>query len=225
MDYPKDLNMKKTFIILFLLIAAIHTSQAQTWSEWTKQKKTQRKYLVQQIAALKVYAGYVREGYRIAKKGLNTIGSFKHGEFSLHTDFFNSLKTVNPKVRRSVKVGQTIEIQLRMVQDYNRTVRQLRDGGMLSIDELEYLSRVFGRLMVDCSQTIDALIDVITSGALEMTDDQRLSRIDALHSEMQQKYTFLQGFTNDTKVMALSRKNEETDVKTSRALHGINQEQ
>lgn len=128
-------------------------------------------------------------------------------------------------MRRSVKVGQTIELQLRMVQDYNRTVRQLRDGGMLSIDELEYLSRVFGRLMVDCSQTIDALIDVTTSGALEMTDDQRLSRIDALHNDMQQKYTFLQGFTNDTKVMALSRKYEETDVKTSRALHGINQEQ
>jgi hypothetical protein len=224
MEYPKDLDMKKTFIILFLLLTALQSVQAQTWSEWTKQKKTQRKYLMQQIAALKVYGGYVREGYRIARKGLNTIGSFKRGEFSLHTDFFNSLKTVNPKVRRSVKVGQTIELQLRMVQEYNRLVRQLRDGGILSVGELDYLSRVFGRLMVDCSQTIDALVDVTTSGALEMTDDQRLSRIDALHSDMQQKYTFLQGFTNDIKLLALSRKHEEKDVKTGRALHGIKKE-
>lgn len=207
-----------------MLLGGIQMAHAQTWSEWFKQKKTQRRYLIQQIAALKVYAGYVREGYNIAKKGLNTIGSFKRGEFSLHTDFFNSLKTVNPKVKQSVKIGQIIELQLRMVQDYNRTVRQVRDGGMLSPDELEYLTRVFGRLMEDCSQTIDALTDVTTSGTLEMTDDERLSRIDTLHKDMEQKYGFLQGFVGDTKVLALSRKQEETNIKTSRALHGISHE-
>ncbi len=217
--------MKKIFIALFILTASVQALHAQTWSEWTKQKKTQRKYLLQQIAALKVYASYVKEGYNIAKKGLNTIGSFKRGEFSLHTDFFNSLKSVNPKVKRSVKVAQIIELQLRMVQDYNRTFRQLRDGGMLAPDELEYITRVFGRLMEDCAQTIDALIDVTTSGTLEMTDDERLSRIEKLHKDMQQKYTFLQGFSNDTKVLAISRKQENNDVKTSRALHGINPEQ
>jgi len=211
----------KKILILIVLVLGIQTAHAQTWSEWTKQKKTQRKYLIQQIAALKVYASYVREGYKIAKNGLNTIGSFKRGEFTLHTDFFNSLKAVNPKVKGSVKVGQIVELQLRIVGDYNRSYRQLRDGGMLAPDELEYIAKVFGRLMEDCSQTIDALITVTTSGTLEMTDDQRLSRIDALHRDMQQQYTFLQGFANDAKILALSRKKENNDVITGRALHGI----
>lgn len=214
----------KKILILIVLMLGIQTAHAQTWSEWTKQKKTQRKYLIQQIAALKVYATYVREGYKIAKKGLNTIGSFKRGEFTLHTDFFNSLKAVNPKVKGSVKVGQIVELQLRIVGDYNRTFRQLQEGGMMAPEELEYITRVFARLMEDCSQTMDALITVTTSGMFEMTDDQRLARIDTLHREMQQQFTFLQGFANDAKILALSRKKEDNDVKTARALHGINPE-
>ncbi len=214
----------KKILILIVLMLGIQTAHAQTWSEWTKQKKTQRKYLIQQIAALKVYATYVREGYKIAKKGLNTIGSFKRGEFTLHTDFFNSLKAVNPKVKGSVKVGQIVELQLRIVGDYNRTFRQLQEGGMMAPEELEYITRVFGRLMEDCSQTMDALITVTTSGMFEMTDDQRLARIDTLHREMQQQFTFLQGFANDAKILALSRKKEDNDVKSARALHGINPE-
>lgn len=214
----------KKILILIVLMLGIQTAHAQTWSEWTKQKKTQRKYLIQQIAALKVYATYVREGYNIAKKGLNTIGSFKRGEFTLHTDFFNSLKAVNPKVKGSVKVAQIVELQLRIVGDYNRTFRQLQEGGMLAPEELDYITRVFGRLMEDCSQTMDALITVTTSGMFEMTDDQRLARIDTLHRETQQQFTFLQGFANDAKILALSRKKEDNDVKTARALHGINPE-
>lgn len=216
--------MKKLLILLIFLVASIPIANAQTWSEWTKQKKTQRKYLRQQIAALKVYGGYLKEGYKIVRNGLNTVGSFTRGEFSLHTDFFNSLKTVNPKVRRSIKISQIIELQLRMIGDYNNAFRQVRDGGMLTPAELEYINRVFGRLMEDCAKTIDDMVNVTTSGRLEMTDDERLGQIDRLHHDMQVKYTFLQEFTNDAKVLSISRKNEDTDVKTSRALHGIIQE-
>ena len=48
---------------------------AQTWAEWFRQKATQKKYLLQQIAALHVYSGYLSKGYSIAKDGLNTIKS------------------------------------------------------------------------------------------------------------------------------------------------------
>ena len=45
---------------------------AQTLAEWVSQKVTQKKYLLQQIAALQVYSGYLSKGYSIAKDGLNT---------------------------------------------------------------------------------------------------------------------------------------------------------
>lgn len=59
-------------------------SKVQTFHEWFRQKKTQKKYLIQQIAALKVYLGYVQKGYSIAQKGLTTVSNIKKGNFDLH---------------------------------------------------------------------------------------------------------------------------------------------
>lgn len=51
-------------------VFSFQLAEAQTFDEWFRQKKTQKKYLVQQIAALKVYLGYLKEGYEIAQKGM-----------------------------------------------------------------------------------------------------------------------------------------------------------
>ena len=70
--------MKKCFLCIVLLITTI-LCNAQGLSEWFNQKATQKKYLLQQIAALQVYIGYLQKGYSIAKTGLTTIGNIKNG--------------------------------------------------------------------------------------------------------------------------------------------------
>lgn len=212
--------MKKIFLVI-MFFASVRNLQAQTFAEWFQQKATQKKYLLQQIAALQVYIGYAKKGYKIAKEGLNTIGKFTKGEFDLHTDYFNSLKSVNPEIKRYVKVADIIALQVKIVQNYNRTQRRLNSSDAFSGDELAYISRVFNRLLDDCSQTIDELITITTDGKLEMKDDERMKRIDQLYLDMQDKYTFSLSFSNDAKSLAVSRVKEKTDVQTSRALHGI----
>ena len=79
----KMCSMKK-IIAIALLLSFAESISAQTFDEWFNQKATQRKYLIQQIAALEVYTGYVSDGYSIAKKGLNIIHDIKNGDFNLH---------------------------------------------------------------------------------------------------------------------------------------------
>lgn len=213
--------MKRITLVLLLISATASSLQAQWFEEWFEQKKTQKKYLLQQIAALQVYIGYAKKGYKIAKEGLNTIGKFTKGEFNLHTDYFNSLKTVNPEIKRYAKVADIIVLQIKIVQNYNRTQRRLSSSDAFSGDELAYIGRIFSRLLDDCAQTIDELITITTDGRLEMKDDERMKRIDQLYSEMQDKYTFYQSFSNDAKSLAASRIKEKIDVQTGRALHGI----
>ncbi|MGN6214471.1 hypothetical protein [Parafilimonas sp.] len=216
--------MKKILLFLLLFASAAGTLQAQTFAEWFQQKKTQKKYLLQQIAALQVYIGYAQKGYNIAKDGLNTIGGFTRGEFNLHTDYFNSLKSVNPEVKRYAKVADIIALQIKIVQNYNRTYRQLNSSDAFSGDELAYISRVFGRLLDDCDKTLDELITITTDSKLEMKDDERIERIDKLYLDMQDKFTFSQSFSNDAKSLAASRIKDKTDVQTSRVLQGIKNE-
>jgi len=214
----------KKLLILFLFGMFATTTQAQTFAEWFRQKKTQKQYLIQQIAALQVYVGYAQKGYSIAQEGLDMIGDFKRGEFNLHTGYFNSLKSVNPKIKQYAKVADIMAMQVAIIKGYSRTRRQMQESGAFNEEELDYNRRVFGRLLDDCKNTLEELIIVTTDGNLEMKDDERLEQIDILYQDMKDKYTFSQSFNNETMVLAASRIKENNDVQTSRALYGIKQD-
>ena len=78
--------MKNILIIIILLAGSF--CHAQTYDEWFRQKKTAKKYLLDQIAALQTYIGYAEKGYSIVTGGLNTIKDIKHGDFNLHNNYF-----------------------------------------------------------------------------------------------------------------------------------------
>lgn len=206
-----------TIAILFLSL----TSQAQTAAEWTSQKKTQIKYLLQQIAANKVYIEYIEKGYGIARKGLNTIQKIKQGDFDLHRDFFSSLSTVNPKVKRYTRVADIIGYQVRIVKDVKTVLNNLKESNQFSPDELDYSKAVFERLLGECLKSMDELFLVITSGELQMKDDERIKRIDRLCFDMQDKYAFCKSFSEECSVLAIQRLTEQGEINLSKRLNGL----
>ena len=110
--------MKKLWIVI-VGISLTYNSQAQGIFN---QKAGQIKNLIKQIALLEVYIGYLEKGYDIAKKGLTTISDIKNGDLHLHLDNFNSLKTVNPRVKKYVKVVDIVTLQLQIFQVYKTTL-------------------------------------------------------------------------------------------------------
>lgn len=219
MDF-NNTGMKRmlTLTLFAILFSAV---KAQTRINLFRQSATQKKYLLQQIAALQAYIGYAKKGYSIAKQGLNTISDIKHGELNLHKDYFNSFKTVNPSIKKYDRIADIIRLQVNILNVYREASKQVKQSGSFNGEEIRYISGVFERLMDDCTQTIEDLIDVTTSGVLEMKDDERLKRIDALYIEMQDKYTFVKHFSNEAKLLAASRNREQNDIQSSRAINGI----
>lgn len=208
--------MKKLLtIVLIIMTLSVH---AQNWQEWTQQKKTQIKYLVSQIVAYQVYATYVERGYAIAKNGLTAIQNIKKRDFSLHDEYFTSLKNVNPKIKLYWKVADIISIQIKIIKGYHKERNALRQNGQLTPDEISYCNRVFINLLNGCTNIIDQLILLITDGSLQMKDNERIKRIDALHAEMKDKYVFGQHFTSDANELAIQRFIDANDVRTGRAL-------
>jgi hypothetical protein len=214
--------MKRITMIMLLLFSTVSISEAQKIREWTRQKKTQIEYLILQIVAKKVYLEQVKKGYKIAQEGLNTISSFKRGEFNLHDTFFKSLKTVNPQIKGYVRVAETIELQRKIVKEYIQTIRQITSQEAFNAEEITYVRRVFSRLLDDCEGVLDELLAVTTNEELEMKDDERMARIDRVFLSMQDNFTFCQTFSSETKAMAILRLKEKTDIQTSRVLHGLN---
>lgn len=225
MDFNKlKKDQMKKILVIILLCSFATVAQAQVFGEWFQQKKTQKKYLLQQIAALQVYIKYLQKGYAIAKEGLTLIGDIKNGEFTLHKDYFHSLKNVNPIIRNYSKVTDIVALQTKVIQIYNKAYKQAQESDAFHPDEISYIYRVYSRLIDDCSITLDELISVTTDKKLEMKDDERMERIDGLYLNMHDQYTFVKKFSNETLILAKSRVNTKNDVETSRVLQGINPE-
>ncbi|GAA4429871.1 hypothetical protein GCM10023188_15800 [Pontibacter saemangeumensis] len=216
--------MKKLLMLLLFGMMATGT-RAQTFAEWFRQEKTQKEYLLEQIAALRMYHGYVKKGYAIAREGLTAVGDSKEGEVDLHEEFFSSLERVNPLIRSEAKVMATIGFQVKIVQVCQSTYRQLQASGSFSGEDIGYVYRVFAGLLDDGAATLDELQAVTADDKLEMRDDERLERIGALYSDMQDNYTFAQSFSREAMVLAAARMQEKKDVQTSRGLNGIKQEE
>jgi len=204
--------MKKIAVLVFLMGLFNGNIQAQA---------KQREELLKQIAAFKVYIGYAQKGYSIAKKGLNVIGDFKRGELDLHLDYFNSLKAINPNIKNYTRVAKIISLQVKILKSYNRTMRFVTQNDLFHGDEVAYVKRVLDRLLKDCDTTVDELTVVLTQGELELKDDERLERIDALYQTMLENNNFCQDFSNQTRMLGFSRSSESKDVKTGRALQGL----
>jgi hypothetical protein len=211
----------KKLLVLFIGILIAQNLSAQTWAEWFRQKATQKKYLLQQIAALQVYSGYLSKGYSIAKNGLNTIKDIKHGDFNLHNNYFISLVTVNPKVKRYKKVAEIIAIQISIAKQSGKAIKNFRVNQHFTNAEINYLQNVFSNLLKQCSKNLDELFNLITNGNLQMKDDERILAIDKLYADMQDKQQFARSFCNSAAGLSIQRSNEANDIIISKKLNGL----
>lgn len=212
--------MKKLGIITILVLSYCAVkAQSPNWNELFQQKKTQRKYLIQQIAALKIYLEYLKKDYAIAQKGLTTIGDIKNGTFNLDKDYFNSLKQVSPVVKNSPKVDDILLYQHSIIRDFRKLYEDCRNDENFTPEEISYIEEVYKNMLTECADSIDELTLITTSGEAEMKDDERLLRLNKVHEDMLDKYSFTQDFIGSTRLLSLKRAKEKNQIKALQKLH------
>jgi hypothetical protein len=212
MGYLKTGIMKK--IVMFAVLVAFMAAPSYGQNKYSK-------VLLEQIAALKIYAQYAQKGYSIAKKGLDAIGKFKDGEFSLHTNYFTSWGNVNPAVRMYGRAAQILFLQGKILQRCTSARDDLQGNEYFHGDELDYVERVFARLMEDCERILTDLEAITRDNQLKMKDSERIERIDMLYVEMMDAYSFCEQFTGDAKMLVESRRRDGKDIETSRHFSGL----
>ena len=191
--------MKKLFVIA-LLLSATTSINAQTWDEWFRQKATQKKYLLQQIAALQMYSDYLITGYNITTKGLHAIQDIKNGDFNLHSDYFNSLLHVSPKIKKYARVAQIISLQINISTLINKVLKDCQKSDQLTINEINYLKIVFRNILNDCKTIIEKVGQTLSDNQLSMKEDERISTIETLYKEMLDNQVFTKMFCNSANV-------------------------
>ena len=215
------MNTMKRMTTIACIILSINISYAQTWKEWFQQKKTQKEYLIKQIAALKVYAKYLKEGYDIAQKGLNIVGEIKGQNFSDHEDHFESLRIVKDDLGNASSINLILGRQVAIMNEFRELKNVCRNNENLTEEEIQYVDLVYSNLLTECDKVMVVLQGVVTDDAYQMTDDERIERIDAIHHDMNGKYAFTRTFCSSTKSLIMQRGMEKREIESARKLNGV----
>lgn len=202
----------KKILLLSILISVVFQTNAQEWDEWFSQKSTQRKYSIRQIAALRVYLDYLKKGYATVQKGLYTIENIKNGNFNLDRDFFNGLKNVNPAIAGTVKVADIIAFQYYITRDMSKVYAFCSSNREFTAEEIRYIARVHTNLLTLTDANMSELWMILGSGGAEMSDDERIERIDKIHSDLRDKSAFVKAFNDDTRLISLSRAKDRHEI-------------
>ncbi|MBS1525310.1 MAG: hypothetical protein JST19_06665 [Bacteroidetes bacterium] len=213
----------KRFILagaFFMVVAS--SASAQLLSSIFDQQDTKKKDMAEQIALIETDLSEVKNGYKVTENGLTTIHDLKNGTFTLHTDYFSSLVQINPAIAKNPKVKAITDNQQQIIAAFEQAIQWQKQQAILTSPEMAYLIAVYSNMSKLCSNDITELTDVITPGKLQMKDEERLKRIDAIYFDMQDKYAFSRSFVQKMYALAMNRKQQQHESQVLKQFYNSN---
>lgn len=202
--------MKKSIFIVALVCLQGACVMAQT--------KVQ--VMAEQVADLAASLKTLRDGYKTVDKGLKNMEELKGGTWGLHKDYLASLTQVSPAVRDNPKIPVILDGRGQIKTLFARELTWQQQQGMLRRDELAYLQRVAANLLAAYDRDLEELRLVIQPGT-QMSDDERIKRIDRLYAAATDKISFTGSFVHKIRIYTLDRQRDNISDEVIRKLYGI----
>ena len=214
-------RIKKIGLFFLFIGLGLMQAKAQFLGGFFSQQSQKEKLMAAQIADLGIYLHDIKDGYGIAEKGLNTAHELKNGTFGLHAAYFNSLWRVSPAIQSDPKGNAIADLQQQIIHVFSGEISWQQQQRLLQPEELTYLQNVYDNILKACKKDMDELTLVLTSGKLQLTDQQRLERLDHLYDAMKDKYAFAGYFTTKCRKLATGRQQAQREKEQLKKLYGI----
>ncbi len=91
---------------------------------------------------------------------------------------------------------------------------------MFTNERTQFVLDCLSRLDADMTASLDDLTQIISDNKLEMSDDERMKRIDQLFEYTTKRVVFIKSFVGATVAMGRSKKMEEGEVNLLKSFYG-----
>ncbi|MBX0335368.1 conjugal transfer protein TraI [Pontibacter sp. HSC-14F20] len=158
---------------------------------------------------------------KLSELRLTEISEWSERQRRLYADYYDELWQVKQAIATYRQVREIITLQAALVSEYRRAYGLFRQDGHLSPAELEYLYRVYAGILSESIQHLDQALLVTSSFATQMSDGERLSRLEAAAAGIRQHYSDLRRFNAGQLQLCLQRAREQGDLEAVQRLYGI----
>ena len=178
---------------------------------------------IEKLTQMKSILSDMKAGYQIYQQGYGMISSISKGNFNLHSVYLNGLMAVSPGIRNYGRVAEIISFEAQLISEYKRNYSLFRQSGSFQPEELNYMGKVYSRLVAETLNNIEELTQVLTAKQLRMSDAERINAIDRIYASSSDKLQFLRSFNNQGISLSLQRSKAAHDTQTLKQLYGLTQ--
>jgi hypothetical protein len=128
---------------------------------------------------------------------------------------------INPAVGQLGEVAEIVELQAAIIRRFTDALSGYRANGRFGADYLGYIQNVYANVLQAGVADAAVLTDLLTAGGLQLTDDQRMSRIMELDAGTRERYRFTLAFTNRADLLGTQAVAQQADIGAVRGIYGI----
>jgi DNA repair ATPase RecN len=209
--------MRKILVCILFFVFAFKAPPAKAQVEEIEQLVLD----IEKLSQLKQILADLYTGYEILTKGYNTIRDLAEGNFNIHQLFLDGLLSVSPTVKKYKRIVDIVSGQQTLIREYQSALSHFKGLHVFSPEELSYVGTVYQNLADGSLRNLDELLMVITDSQLRMNDAERLTAIDRIYEDLQNKLDFLRSFNNSTALLATQKQKELDENQLLKKLYGI----
>ena len=173
---------------------------------------------IEKLSQMKQTLQNMSGAYTTLENGYNKVKDVTSGNYSLHQVFLDGLLSVSPTIKNYVHVADIISDEAKILSEYKSAWSGFKSSSFFKTKELDYISGVYTKIVDGSVSNLDALVMVLTANQTRMSDDERLTEIDRIYINMEDKLNAVRNFNKKTKSILTQRKSLQSDHSTQQKL-------
>jgi len=157
----------------------------------------------------------------LSKTRLDEIALWSQKQKEAFGKYYSGLMKVKSVIGQFHQVKELTEKQVAMVREYKRVWGLLQRDGHFSIEELDYMAKVYIGMLEESLKNIDGLTMIIQSYTLQMSDGQRMEILAKASDRIDENFNDLRRFNRQNILLRIQRARSEQEVLIIKQLYGL----
>jgi len=157
----------------------------------------------------------------MAKLKLDEISDWSKKQKDQYQKYFDELQQVKLLITYYQRLKEITQKETRLVREYQRAWGMVRNDKRFSVEEIEYMGKVYTGILNETIKNVDQIAMVVNSFRTQMTDAKRLEIINATADRVDENYMDLLEFNRDNGMLSLQRAKEQNEIQVVKEMYGL----
>ena len=157
----------------------------------------------------------------LSKLRLSEISGWSADQRQLFSTYYDELWKIKSTIAYYQRIKDVAARQIALVNNYRQACNLLRQDRHFNAAELQQMTAVYTGILTASERNLDDVMNVVSSGKTQMSDEQRLELINRAADRLDENYSDLTRFNTENQMLSLQRSKSLADTKTTKQLYGL----